>query len=60
MTPGCSSTPSRDEVREAVLALLDDPDRAAATSAAGRRRSAEFTWQRCARATAAMYGELLT
>ena len=49
-----------DEVREAVLALLDDPDRAAALGHAGRRRSAEFTWQRCARATAAMYGELLT
>ena len=43
-----------------VLALLDDPDRAAALGHAGRRRSAEFTWQRCARATAAMYGELLT
>ena len=48
-----------DEVREAVLALLDDPDRAATLGEAGRRRSAEFTWQRCARSTAAMYAELL-
>ena len=48
-----------DDVREAVLALLDDPDRAAGLGEAGRRRSAEFTWQRCARSTAAMYAELL-
>ena len=48
-----------DEVSEAVLALLDDPDRAATLGQAGRRRSAGFTWQRCARSTAAMYAEVL-
>lgn len=49
-----------DEVREAVLDLLDDPDRAAQLGAAGRRRAAEFTWERCARATADMYAEALS
>ena len=47
------------EVQAAVLDLLDDPDRAALLGEAGRRRSAEFTWERCARAHAAMYAELL-
>lgn len=48
-----------DEVREAVLSLLDDPDRAASLGEAGRRRAAGFTWERCARATAAMHREAL-
>ena len=35
--------------------LLSDPKTAADLSAAGRKRAAEFSWERCARETAALY-----
>jgi alpha-maltose-1-phosphate synthase len=45
---------------DAVNALLDDPDRAAAMAAAARRRVVEqFSWQSIARQTRAFYDELL-
>ena len=45
---------------EAVLALLDDPARAAALGAAGRRRAeTEFSLARHAAAVEALYGEIL-
>ena len=45
-----------EELRTALAALLDDPDRRRAMGAAGRRRVLErFSWQAVARATAATY-----
>ena len=44
-----------DETAEAIEALLRNPEAAGAMRAAGLRRSALFTWERCARRTALLY-----
>ncbi len=40
-----------DEIAEAVIALLTDPDLHARTAAAGRERSRLYSWERCATET---------
>ena len=40
--------PDADSVARELAALLDDPDRRAQLSRAGRERAATFTWDRCA------------
>ncbi len=40
---------------DALQRLLHDPDLRARLSAAGRERAAQFTWERCARETVAVY-----
>ena len=45
---------------EAVAALLDDPGRAEALGAAGRRRAAGFTWERCADGLHRLYGDAVS
>ena len=49
-----------DELAQAMRALLDDPARARAMGAAGRRRvEARFTWARVAEHTERVYGEAI-
>jgi glycosyltransferase involved in cell wall biosynthesis len=64
---GLAATPDRDIVvadgaapfAVAVAALLADPDRAASIAAAGRALvETRYTWEACAAAYAALYGEL--
>jgi len=43
----------------AIARLLDDRDRREALSAAGLRRARELTWDRCVRATRAVYQEAI-
>lgn len=45
-------------VRDAISRILDDPATAARLRAAGPMRAAEFTWERTAEATAAIYAEV--
>jgi glycosyltransferase involved in cell wall biosynthesis len=42
-------------IRDGLAALLDDPERRRALSAAGRARAGVFSWQRTARETLAVY-----
>jgi glycosyltransferase involved in cell wall biosynthesis len=44
---------------ERIARLLQDPDGLANLSARGRPRAAQFTWERCARETLAVYREAL-
>jgi glycosyltransferase involved in cell wall biosynthesis len=46
-------------IAEALVGLVGDPERRAALVAAGRRRLQTFSWERAARETLAVYGELL-
>jgi glycosyltransferase involved in cell wall biosynthesis len=46
-------------IADALVALARDPDRRASMVAAGRRRLGEFSWDRAARETLAVYRELL-
>ncbi|MCE7885810.1 MAG: glycosyltransferase family 1 protein [Actinobacteria bacterium ATB1] len=46
-----------DAWRDAIGALLSEPDKMAQLAKAGMRRSAEFTWARCAAATLEVYRE---
>ncbi len=49
-----------DELRTAIAALLDDPERRTAMGAAGRVRALErFSWRAVARATAAAYQDVI-
>jgi glycosyltransferase involved in cell wall biosynthesis len=47
-----------EAVAEALRRLLDDPELAGRLRAAGRERAAQFTWERCARETTAVYRRL--
>jgi glycosyltransferase involved in cell wall biosynthesis len=44
---------------DAIERIFDDPDRAGTLRAAGRARAAQFSWDRTARETAAVYRKLL-
>jgi len=48
-----------DGVATALREILADPDALRALAEAGRRRAAEFSWERCAELTAAVYHEAL-
>lgn len=48
-----------DDFAHQLQRLLADPERRAALAAAGRERAAAFSWEATARATAAVYRELL-
>jgi glycosyltransferase involved in cell wall biosynthesis len=48
-----------DDITAVVGALLCDPGARAELARRGRERAAEFTWERTARETAAVYRELL-
>jgi glycosyltransferase involved in cell wall biosynthesis len=48
-----------DDLGRQLAALLADPQRLAGLARAGRERTAAFTWERTARATAAVYRELM-
>ena len=49
-----------DELRTAIAALLDDPERRTAMGAAGRVRALErFSWRAVAEATAAAYQDVI-
>jgi glycosyltransferase involved in cell wall biosynthesis len=48
-----------DAWAEALGDLLTQPDRRAALVAKGRARAGEFSWERCAAATRALYAEVL-
>lgn len=50
---------SADELAEAVRRVLDDSELSDRLVAAGLARAAEFSWERTARATAAVYRDLL-
>ena len=45
--------------REALAAILSDPERTGRMKDEGLKRAAEFTWEKCARATHAVYEEAL-
>lgn len=48
-----------DALAGAVAAIIDSPARADALVASGRRRAAEFSWDRCAAGLAALYADAL-
>jgi alpha-1,3-rhamnosyl/mannosyltransferase len=48
-----------DRLAEALTRLLDDPALSESLSRAGRERAAQFTWERTASATVAVYREAL-
>lgn len=54
---GAVLVPPKDPsaLAEALVALLDSPDRRLAAVAAGAERAARFTWDRCARGLADLY-----
>ncbi len=47
------------QIAEAVIALLDDPARAARMGEAGRAHAAAHTWARAAESLIALYGGAL-
>jgi glycosyltransferase involved in cell wall biosynthesis len=50
---------SMDRLTQAVTRVLTDPEEAGRLAEAGRRRAAEFSWERTARETLAAYGDLI-
>jgi glycosyltransferase involved in cell wall biosynthesis len=48
-----------DAIATGILRVVQDPEFAKAKSLAGRARAAEFTWQRCAEKTLAVYEEAM-
>lgn len=46
-----------EAMADAIRELLDDGDRARSLGEAGRRRAADFTWERTAKATATAYAD---
>jgi alpha-1,3-rhamnosyl/mannosyltransferase len=50
---------SVEEIAAAIRSLLDDPQLRARLSDAGRRRAAEFSWERTARETVETYRRAL-
>jgi glycosyltransferase involved in cell wall biosynthesis len=48
-----------DSIRAAIERLLSDEQERARLAAAGRERAAEFTWERTAEQTAAVYSRAL-
>ncbi len=49
-----------DEIADAIVGLLRDPDRCRSLRQRGLQRAAEFSWQRAAAQTAALYQHVLT
>lgn len=45
-------------MRDALRSLLQEPDLAAQLSKAGQARAAQFSWDRCAKETAAVYAQV--
>ncbi len=52
--------PDPDAIGAALAGLLDDPDRRSALATAGRARSQEFTWERCAEQHLASYARAVS
>jgi len=58
---GASLVPAGDvgALAAGIAAILDSPERAEALVASGRRRAAEFSWDRCAGGLAALYRDVV-
>jgi len=55
----CADPTRPEHIAAAMERVLDDPGLRARLRRLGRERAARFTWEACARATAAVYGRLL-
>src|SRR5262249_15506183 len=62
ITSGAALLVAQDDIgalASAIQALVDSPDRRRSMSACGLARSREFSWDRCARETLAVYRDAL-